>query len=167
LDDEALATLLAEHQPDLTSEDRAALMRIADGSIGRALRLAEEGGIALYREMIALFDRLPEVDIGALHAFADKLARANAAGSFELFGELLRWWLARLVREGINPAAVPPVVAGEDRLMRRLTDMRGLDQWVEVWDKIAHLFTRAASINLDRKQTVLSAVLSLQATARG
>jgi DNA polymerase-3 subunit delta' len=168
LDDATLAALLTRHKPDLAPDDRAALLGIADGSIGRALRLAEEGGVALYREMVGLLSRLPDLDIGAAHAFGDKLARANAVASYNLFTELLRWWLARMVRTGAaGRGQQDELVPGEATLMRRLGATRSLDQWVEVWEKIAHLFTRAASVNLDRKQTVLSALLTLQASARG
>jgi DNA polymerase-3 subunit delta' len=167
LSDETLAALLARHKPDLPPGDTAALLRIAEGSIGRALRLADEGGVALYREMVGLLSRLPDLDTGAVHAFGDKLARPNGIAAYNLFGELLRWWLARMVRSGAAGAAEPEIVTGEQGLMRRLAAVRSLDQWVEVWEKIADLFTRAASVNLDRKQTVLSALLTLQASARG
>lgn len=167
LSDESMMRLLRRHKPELSSDEIVALLRIAEGSIGRALRLAEEGGVALYREMIGLLDRLPELDIGALHSFGEKLARPNGLAAYNLFSELLRWWLARMVRSGASGIAAPEIVSGENNLMRRLAATRGLDQWVEVWEKIAHLFTRAASVNLDRKQTVLSALLTLQSSARG
>lgn len=167
LGDDTLAALLTRHKPELAPDDRAVLLGIADGSIGRALRLADEGGVALYREMVGLLSRLPDLDIGAAHAFGDKLARANAMASYNLFTELLRWWLARMVRSGAAARRESEIVPGEANLMRRLGATRSLDQWVEVWEKIAHLFTRAASVNLDRKQTVLSALLALQASARG
>lgn len=167
LRDDTLAALLTRHKPDLAPNERAALLGIADGSIGRALRLAEEGGVPLYREMVGLLSHLPDLDIGAVHAFGDKLARANAVGTYNLFTELLRWWLARMVRNGVAGRGEDEIVPGEATLMRRLGATRSLDQWVEVWEKIAHLFTRATSVNLDRKQTVLSALLTLQASARG
>lgn len=167
LDDETVAALLVRHKPDLPASDTAPLLRIAEGSIGRALRLADEGGVALYREMIGLLNRLPELDIGAVHAFGEKLARPTGLASYTLFTELLRWWIARMVRSGAAGSAEPEIVTGEQGLMHRLAAARSLDQWVEVWEKIAELFTRAASVNLDRKQTVLSALLTLQASARG
>lgn len=167
LSDANLTTLLARHAPDLSDADRAALMRIADGSIGRALRLVEEGGVALYRDMVGLLSRLPELDVAAAHAFGDKLARPTAAGTYTLFTELLRWWLARLVHANAARSDAPEIVPGEKGLMRRLADARRLDQWVEVWEKIGDLFTRADSVNLDRKQAVLSALLTLQASSCG
>ena len=164
LDDDNVSALLTKHRPDLAPDENAALIRLADGSIGRALRLAEEGGVALYREMVGLLGKLPDLDISAAHAFSGKLAPPTAVG-YELFGELLGDWIARMVRLGAGgPSA--EVLPGESALMGRLAAGRSLDQWVEVWEKIAHLFARAAAVNLDRKQVVLSVLLTLQSAAR-
>ena len=51
--------------------------------------------------------------------------------------------------------------------MRRLAERGGLDQWVEVWEKLTHLFAQAEGINLDRKQVVLNAFFALEEAARG
>jgi len=164
LDDENVAALLTKHRPDLAPDEKAMLIRLADGSIGRALRLAEEGGVALYREMVGLLGKLPDLDISAAHAFSGKLAPPTAVG-YELFGELLGDWIARMVRAGAGGRTLE-VLPGEGALMGRLANGRSLDQWVEVWEKIAHLFARAAAVNLDRKQVVLSVLLTLQSAAR-
>ncbi|HEY4134271.1 MAG TPA: DNA polymerase III subunit delta' [Alphaproteobacteria bacterium] len=164
LADDDVAQLLAKHRPDLAPDEKAMLLRLADGSIGRALRLAEEGGVPLYREMVGLLGKLPDLDISAAHAFSGKLAPPTAVG-YDLFGELLGDWIARMVRAGAGGSA-SEVLPGERELMDRLAGRRGLDQWVEVWEKIAHLFARAAAVNLDRKQVVLSVLLTLQSAAR-
>ncbi|MFN4281881.1 MAG: DNA polymerase III subunit delta' [Alphaproteobacteria bacterium] len=164
LDDDNVSALLTKHRPDLADDEKAALIRLAGGSIGRALRLAEEGGVALYREMVGLLGQLPDLDISAAHAFSGKLAPPTAVG-YELFGELLGDWIARMVRLGAGRASAE-VLPGESAVMGRLAAGRSLDQWVEVWEKIAHLFARAAAVNLDRKQVVLSVLLTLQSAAR-
>ena len=50
--------------------------------------------------------------------------------------------------------------------MRRLAGRRQLDQWVEVWENLTHLFAEADDINLDRKQVVLNVFFTLEAAAR-
>ena len=59
-------------------------------------------------------------------------------------------------------AALP----GEAQTMRRLAGRRGLDHWVEVWEKLDQLFARADGVNLDRKQIVLNAFFALAEAAR-
>ena len=58
------------------------------------------------------------------------------------------------------------MLPGEAEAMRRLAGRRGLDQWVEVWENLTHLFAEADDINLDRKQVVLNAFFALEAAAR-
>jgi DNA polymerase III subunit delta' len=58
------------------------------------------------------------------------------------------------------------IVPGERQAMQHLAGRRGLDQWVEVWEKVARLFAQADGLNLDRKQVVLGAFLALEGAAR-
>lgn len=165
LPETAVAEALARYRPNLSAGDRAMLVALAGGSIGRALELAAVGGLGLYRGLVKLLDRLPELDGPSLHAFADRLGRGDGEDSFYLMAELLPAWLARMVTltTGDNNQVVLP---GEAAIMHRLAGRRGLDQWVEVWEKLTHLFAQVDSINLDRKQVVLNAFFALEEAAR-
>ena len=156
---------LARYRPDLSSGDRAALAQLAGGSIGRALDLAVAGGLGLYRSLVRLLEGLPALDGAALHALADRLARGDGDDAFRMTAELLPGWIARMVALAAGEAE-DAALPGEAETMRRLAGRRGLDQWVEVWEKITHLFALADSVNLDRKQVVLNAYFALAEAAR-
>ncbi|HVM79760.1 MAG TPA: DNA polymerase III subunit delta' [Stellaceae bacterium] len=158
LDDATVAELLARYRPDLSQRDRAALVEIAEGSIGRALELAEQNGVKLHREIVGLMSALPEIDGTALYGFAERAGRWGNDQGFRVVSELLPATVARAIAE----AAKPGDGAGLSALLRR----RGLDRWVEVWEKITHLFAQADAINLDRKQVVLNAFFALEEAAR-
>lgn len=167
LDEAVVTELLGRHRPDLPETDRVALARLAEGSIGRALDLAGAGGLDLYRELVALLDTLPRLDLAAVHALGERLGRAGADGAYVATTELLAWWLARLARAEARGEMPAEVVAGEARLLARLVDpdraaASGLDRWVEVWEKVSRLFAQAESANLDRKQAVLSAFQTIE-----
>lgn len=151
-------------RPDLSPADATMLTGLAAGSPGRAIALAEAGGVTLYRSLFNLLEKLPEVDGEALYRFSDGLTRSGSEESFALLGELLPGWLARLVAFAAGQGET--VLPGEVPLMRRLAARRGLDQWVAVWEKLTHLFAQADSINLDRKQVVLNAFFTLEAASR-
>ncbi len=157
--------LLRRYAPELPEPDALALARLAEGSVGRALALAEQGGLTLYRDMFALLQGLPRLDVPALHAFGDRVGRGGDGEAFRTVSELLGWWLARLVRAGGGGAAAE-VLPGEAGVMARLLQAGSLDQWVEVWEKITHLFARAEAVSLDRKQAVLNAFLMVERQAR-
>lgn len=162
LPEETVANLLIRHRPDLPAEDREALARLSEGSIGRAVDLANAGGLDLYREMIGLLAGLPRIDMAAAHGFGDKLTRKQDDGTYETATDLLVWWLARFARSLARGAWPAEVVPGEIALMTRLANARGLERWVEVWEKVQRLFARAESANLDRKQVVLNALAALE-----
>ena len=54
----------------------------------------------------------------------------------------------------------------EQGLQARLLEAASLDRWMEAWEKVAHLLSRADAVNLDRKQTVLGSLLALQSAMR-
>ena len=156
---------LASFRPDLAAEDRTALARLAEGSVGTALALAEAGGLELYRELVDLLAAMPTPETARLHALGDWLNQGGEGSRFRLGGDLLGWWLARLVRAGATGEMPPEVVAGEAAAMRRLLDRVALEQWLELWDKTGRLFDQAETRHLDRKQVVLTLFLDIAARA--
>ncbi|HJU19937.1 MAG TPA: DNA polymerase III subunit delta', partial [Stellaceae bacterium] len=88
--------LILRHRPELDASEAAALAELAEGSVGRALELADAGGLALYRSLVEILASLPAVDLPALHAFADRLARPEAEEGFRTAADLLGQFLARL-----------------------------------------------------------------------
>lgn len=176
LGDETVASLIETYRPDLDPGDTTALARLADGSPGRALALAAEGGLDLYREMTGLLETLPRLDIAALHAFGAKLGKTGSDEAFRTATGLLRWWLARLIMVAAGAAAGGPIgsrgqaagrfSADDEALISRLGGAAGLDRWFEVWEKINRLLDKTDPINLNRKQVVLNVFLTLENAVR-
>jgi DNA polymerase-3 subunit delta' len=129
------------------------LLRLAEGSPGRAMELATAGGLDLYAEFVAL---LQAQDIQKIHAFSEKLGRAGQESQFEIMRDLIGWWLQRLIRATARGTPEPAAVAGEERVAQRLLAAHSLDRLIEVWDKINSLFETALRLNLDRKQVLLA-----------
>lgn len=168
LAEETVSSLIETFRPGLDPSDITALARLADGSPGRALTLAAEGGLDLYREMTGLLETLPRLDIVALHAFGGKLGKAGADDVFRTATGLFRWWLARLIlaaagSQGQGAGRFPP---DEEALISRLGGAAGLDRWFEVWEKINRLLDKTDPINLNRKQVVLNVFLTLENAVR-
>lgn len=172
-----IADILAIRAPRMEEGERASLARLAGGSAGRALALAEAGGIELYAEMSKLLATLPSLDVPAVHAFGDRLSRRGAEPAYRAVTDLLDWWIARLVRAGAGldipgqestAETAGDVVPGEGwaELAARLAPERDLDRWAELWEKTTGLIRRAESARLDRKQVLLNAFLALESTAR-
>lgn len=171
LADETVTDLLQAYAPEVSPEDAARLTALSDGSIGRALGLVEEGGLELYGELIGLLHTLPQLDVSALHALADKVARAGASAgandAFHTITGLLRWWLERMILTAAGKAPATSAQADDEALfMAGLASQASLDCWFLVWEKINHLVARTDAVNLDKKQVLLDALLGLENTVR-
>jgi DNA polymerase-3 subunit delta' len=160
-----VVALLADFAPELGAEDAAALARLSEGSIGRALDLAGEGGLELYKEMLALLQTLPRLDVAKLHAFGERLARDQSGALFRTVGALLSGWVGRLVLARAQGAAPLEVLPGEARLLSGLGTGRSLASWLDLWDNLRRRFAQAEAASLDRKQALIAAFLEIEALA--
>jgi len=136
--------------------------------VRRALELATGEGIALYREIVAAFSRLPELDTEATHKLAERL-RGGGGGGFgdseqlQLFVSLLLGLMERMIR---TVATGEGAIAKENTLAGRLLDRQSLPRWVEVWEAVGNAKCDVASLNLDRGLFVLETLSRLQQVAR-
>ena len=147
LDDATLAKALAVHLPEATAAERAALARLAGGSIGAALSLASGEGGALAQEADRLIDHAREPDLLALLTLGEKLFRMR--DGLELFGDFLVQSLSDRIRAKAHSGAP------------------GLERWVALLGRIEQGFARATGLHLEPRQTVLSAARDLSHVARG
>ncbi len=164
LDDATVRKVAARHLPDLAGPELDRLVALAEGSVGRALSLADHGGVELHGALLGLLEGYPRIDGVALDKLSDKLGRAGAEDGFRVFGEMLTAFLARLCRD--LRAGRLDASGVEGPAAQNLARAAGLDRWLEVWEKLAELFARAESAKLDRKQVVVDAILTLAQAAR-
>lgn len=157
--------VIAAHVPDLEPDKAAMLARLAEGRPGRAIRLSAEDGLALYTKLGGLLAALPDLDVGAVHALGDSVARKPQA--FLTLGDLLLGWLQRMIRLRASGRAGIEVTAGESAAMAKLAGTLGLERWIEVWEKVARFFERADAVNLDKKQVVIASFDILERASRG
>jgi len=167
LSNERVTSLVRTYAPEVMPEDAARLAVLSDGSIGRALGLVEEGGLDLYNELLALLHTLPQLNVQALHALADKVSRTGADDAFQTATSLLRWWLERMILTAAGKTPATSDTNDEEALfMAGLASQANLDRWFLVWEKINHLVARTNGLNLDKKQVILDAFLGLESTVR-
>ncbi len=168
LSEETVIRLLGDYAPATAPEERAALAMLGEGSIGRALELSSAGSLGLYRDMVEVLATLPDLDMPRLHGFAERFAKRGeeANADWRSLNYLFDGWLKGLARRAAGGGESAPVVPAESGLHGRLLAAASLDRWMEAWEKIAHLLSRADAVNLDRKQTVLGSFLVLQSAMR-
>ena len=156
LSDETIAAALGAHGEG--GEDLELVAALAEGSLRRAIMLAEGDGVEIYRLLTNLLAGLPDLDIEAAHAFADKVSGRGGDDSWVAFDDMFSAWLNRRVRGEPEPGA-----AGQPS---RPVLETPLERWAEVWETLRNSLGQADEFNLDRKRTVLSILMSLARATR-
>jgi DNA polymerase-3 subunit delta' len=141
-------SLLTNYCPSLDDSAASAVAELAEGSIGRALELIASGGVELFKTLNAMLARRGGLDVLALHGFADRLARQDGEEAYRTVEELLRQHLAHraiaAARRGVGAEAA---------------------RWARVRAEIGDEFARADGLNLDKKQTMMSAFFAIERAA--
>lgn len=163
LPDERVVTLLSRYRPEIPGPERKTLAALSDGSIGRAIDLADRGGAGLYREMLDLLADLPKLDALAVQRFADQLARGgeDASANLRTAFDLMTGVVHRLAK---TAAGTPAALPDEQAIAARMT-ARGTQAWVHAWERLGRLASAAEGLNLDRKQALISAFGALQSAS--
>ncbi len=158
-------TLIGRYRPDIKTADAPALAALADGSIGRALELADEGGIQLFKDLIGLLQDAPSFSVSKLHALGDQALKGDA---FRTLTGLLAWWLARMTSLAAKNtlAQAPEIIPGERNAAEKLARAASPAAWADIWAQITHLAARTEAINLDKKRSLMSALMKIEAAAK-
>ena len=146
LPEDVLLSELAHHLPDWKDADRKALAKLADGSLGLALQLADEDILALAREAGRLIEQAAAPNIPALLTLGDRIGRS--AGALQSFGGFLAQSLA-------------------NRIRARTATQTGiaLRRWVEAWEQVTANFVRADALHVEPRQTIVSSVRAISRAA--
>jgi DNA polymerase-3 subunit delta' len=117
----------------------------ANGSVGRALGLLDEGALALRKKVADLLGQLPAPDPQAMHALGDALGFSDPA-PLVTFIDLVNDWLSQRLEAG--------------------GDKRRLAQVAETWGQINQAARDAGEYNLERKPLVFQVFGLLAEAAR-
>ncbi|MEM7399248.1 MAG: AAA family ATPase, partial [Pseudomonadota bacterium] len=166
LNDEALGAAVdaALKRDEIEADDKTLrlAMALSQGSARRALELVTGGGIALYNDIIASFEALPNLDGAKVQRQAEKLASVNETEQLELYLALLLGLIERMVRYG---ATGEGLVGQEEKFAQRLLTSGTLPAWAESWEAISAARAETFALNLDRGLLVLNSWFGLQELA--
>ncbi|MGR3749267.1 DNA polymerase III subunit delta' [Paracoccus sp. R12_2] len=146
------------------SEDAEALAALSGGSVGEALRLSGQDGLARYQQIVDLFGTLPRMDRLAAARLADAAAgRANADGDpFDLMVTLLDRFLTRTARAGLMGAPLPQAARHEGALMARISpDDRAARDWAGAQARLSARARSGRAVNLDPAALVMDMLTEL------
>ncbi|MRX50566.1 DNA polymerase III subunit delta' [Paracoccus sp. S-4012] len=158
---EAMAGVLADFGAE---GDPARLAALSGGSVGEALRLTGQDGLAVYQQIVDLFATLPRMDRQAAARLAAAAgARPSAEGDpFDLTLTLLDRFLGRLARTGLLGAPFPEAAEAEAELLTRLApDADASRAWATAQAETSARARAGRAVNLDPSALVMDMLLTL------
>ena len=138
------------------------LVPLAQGSVGRALTLIASGGLTMQSRIDKIVDRLPKLDLKAVHALGDEVQPLAQDRKFQLLLDLYQATLARLIAAQATSRGKPHDVA----LAERLIGADRLATFADLWETLARDKADTVALNLDRKSLVLGSFARLEAAIR-
>ncbi|HXS06932.1 MAG TPA: DNA polymerase III subunit delta' [Rhizomicrobium sp.] len=145
LNETSVADALKRCLPEADTEERMSLARLSGGAIGAALQLASGEGREMAGEADRLIDHAATPDTIALLALGERLSRMK--DGLPRFGDFLVEALATRIR------------------LKARQSGTHLQRWTELLDRLEDNFARSRGLNLEPRQTILSAARDLAATA--
>lgn len=149
LADADMERVLARVLPEQDEATRSGLIGLAGGSPGRAVLLAQEGGIAVAGLVDEVLRAAPAIPITRAYEVADKLARSDTG--YSTFMTLLRDRLGMTLREAARGRG------------DRLSGLRPLVEWGEVWHALGRLQDETERSNLDKRHAIVAGLDLLNA----
>ncbi|MCB1349770.1 MAG: DNA polymerase III subunit delta' [Maritimibacter sp.] len=161
-----LAAALAETGETPAPETAAALADLAGGSVGEALRLAHLDGLAIYRDIVRVFEPAPRYDRPRALALAASAAGAANAPRYEMTLRLIELFLARLARTGAGHPPAAEAAPGEAALFARLApDVAAARRWAGLEQELSGRAEHGRAVNLDPAALILDMVFRINETA--
>lgn len=161
LPEKIMSKLLDKMAPGLSEAEKISLGRLAEGSIGKALQINKDDGIALYKQLLAVVSTMPDLDMVKVHDLAEKLGR-GAEQNYLAATEIMTGWCerqARAVARGQTPADILP---GDSAVFDKIRNLYPRDHFLNAWEKISQLLRQTETYNLDKRQAIIGAFLALQ-----
>jgi len=140
-----LSGLLDQALPDRAPDDRARLAALAEGSVGRALALAEQDGVAAASLVERTLREPLRLTTRDAFSVADALGREDDA--YTAFMDLLRSGLATAVRAAAR--------GGADARQEATVRGRALADWVAVWQALGTLQHETEDLHLDKREALV------------
>jgi DNA polymerase-3 subunit delta' len=141
------AALAAATGKPVTEAEIVEAAAAAEGSVGRALAMLDGDALELRQQALALLDRLPALDNGALHALGEAIAGTDPAPLATVLDAINAWLSGRL---------------GRDR-----AELGRLARLAEASERINAAAREAEIYNLERKPLVFGVFGLLAEATRG
>lgn len=143
-----------------------ALATLAQGSVGEAIALAEQGGPGLYADISKLLGTLPKMDRQLAIRLAEGAAGKGNEARFTLTLSLLDTALSRAARLGATGQMPTEIIPNEAATLQRLAPTpHHAREWASLAQSLTARARRGKAVNLDPAALVFDIFLDLDRMA--
>lgn len=156
LETQTVIDLLKKQYPREPESDLKSIAAMAEGSIGRAIDLMEEGGQEGLQHVLDVLSNWESWDWPQIHRIADTLGRPGQEKSYKMFSQVMVWTAESLLfakaRDDI--ALEAPL---DHKALRNMLSHYSLEDWVKICENLKAHFDKFTYSHLDKRQAVLGA----------
>lgn len=161
LSTEAIDQLLSKQGLQISKRNLDLLRVLSDGSFGKALKYAEDGGLEILENILQHLQKWPNHDPVAINNFAASLSGASQDKSYRLFAELLPWVFRQLLFVKARGEKNLPECFGGHKALENMMQAFTLEQLVGLCDRLKTHFERVEFSHLDRGDAVRAGFLMI------
>lgn len=151
LSEQHIQTLLQKYEGAIPEGAFQNLVKLARGSIGRALEVWEKGGLDTLEHIQDILKSRPNYNWPGIHTFADSIAGRGREKDFSIFEDMFIHVLEDSVMEKVQNIALPDSRFHDLSLVRML----------EICDNAKVRFEKVRAANLDPVQAVLQSFANI------
>ena len=136
LEDNCVASLLRRYRPGLAEKNVQSLVKIASGSIGKALTYADNEALAAYGDLCKIIYAKNKFSLADLMIFCNQAVKDEER--YYLIQELILKFIAENVKSCSNPLEL-----------------------ATVWEETIQIFNETERLNLDKKQALINIIIKI------
>ncbi|AFX99110.1 ATPase involved in DNA replication [Candidatus Endolissoclinum faulkneri L2] len=161
LNDNFVASLITKVYPYLSDKDMNIILRLVEGSPGKALTFLEAGGAVIYRDIINILSKIPKISGEEVHALAENWCKRKLNNSnqdiFHIVTYMLLRWIERAILAANQSPDIQEIIPGDLEAGRIYVSCIGLESAFYRRDAIYRLIQLENALMLDRKQLIIEA----------
>lgn len=150
--------LLRRYGCTIAQTELPLLHQMSQGSVGQALRIAEEGGLDNMRVILNILDDPDFPDWVRIHDLANELSQTTQDKDYRAFSDGFVWLLRCLLTAKARGFREPPAFIQSPKI-KTLIREKSLDDLITIFDNMKNIFYRTEFSNLDRRDAVRSSFL--------
>ncbi len=161
LSDDLVSGLLDNLLPSASMQEKIVLIKVAAGSIGKAIEFYDEEGIEIYNQALELLKSAPNLDMVKLHEMADKFGKYGSEKRYYALMDIVSVWCENQARAIARGEIISDTLSNEGEIFTHLTSVYPKDHFLNAWEKVSTLVKQIDSYNLDKRQGVIGAFMTL------